>query len=216
MKKSIILGIVLVILGLLTCTCKKYLIYTDTIETSGIYYFSVDSGENIYIATEDEISVIQDGHPQRKIHLDWVSTNNGWYFCIENDELIVAYEAGDSCERFDLEGNKLPAGDANFDEVKAAALKREVSVNGHDYEMNPHFGFKPYTITRDGVEVYRMSALDFIFNGKPFYIFAALIMLGAVISFLMNIPEPELQRVAEKNIFVVAFLKRYRKRKGYK
>lgn len=201
MKNSTKFWIILVLVCTLVLFGRECLIFTDNIETSGIYAFSVDSEENIYIGTRNEITVIQEGTPQRKIYFD---ADDGYYFCIENDEILVAYGT-DLFYRFDLEGNKLPTGDVNYDEIKAASSERSVNIKGHYYEMHKNLGIMPYTITCDGIEVYRMTTLDYIFNGLPFFVFLALVMLGTVVLVLVKLSEYQAAKENGEDVFKAIF-----------
>lgn len=182
MKWWIILGV----LGFVLFFGREYLIALGTITNGAVLGFDVDSEENIYIGTMKQILVYKDGTLLRTINQQ---TSEAYRFYIKNDQLIIGYEEDGEGGRYDLEGNELSYGEFSYDEIKAVASKKNISVNGHQYKLIKNLGFTPYKITCDGVEVYRMPALDYFFNGPPYVVVSLIFWMSAGIFLSKLLPE---------------------------
>ena len=167
--------------GFLLIFLKVCLVFTGAISPSRVFYIDADSKDNIYLGTKNEITVIADGEELRKIRLDKRSLNDGYYFYIKNDEVLVDYVSENRVVRFDSQGMERPAEDVNFEEIVEGCSEKLVLKNGHSYELHKNLGLLPYTVTRDGELIYRMEALDYIFNGPPYFLlFSILCIIFAV------------------------------------
>lgn len=184
MKKNIWF-FVIVVLGFLFFICQDVLMTFGVITSGRVLNFDVDSEENIYIGTMGQIQVYKDGTLLRTIN---PPTSRAYNFYIENDQLIIGVASDGEGGRFDLEGNELSYGDFSYYEIKDIASKKSINVNGHQYRHTNGF-FTPYKITCDGVEVYRMPTLDYIFNGFPFAVANAVVFINIAVFVLRKVPE---------------------------
>lgn len=176
---------VIFILGFLLFACKDGLITFGVITSGEVLNFDVDSEENIYIGTMNQIQVYKDGTLLRTIE---PPTSRAYHFYIENDRLIIGCASSGNGGTYDLEGNELPSEEFSFEEIKDIASKKSINVNGHQYRHTNGF-LTPYKITCDGVEVYRMPTLDYIFNGLPFHVVWAVVFISIVVFVLHKFPE---------------------------
>ena len=165
---------------------KVFLSASGVIPDGRIFGFAVDSNENVYIGTMKRINVYKDGNLLRKID---PPTSRSYQFYIENDQLIIGCAVDNKGGTFDLEGKELSYGEYSYDEIEHVAKRKIVTVNEHLYQLNGSLGITPYTITRDGVEVYRMSTMDYLFNGLPYWIVWICLSLAAVFLILLKVSE---------------------------
>lgn len=188
-KTTIALVVVGVCLGLLQLT-QILLSAGGVIHDGWILDFAVDSEENIYIGTMKRIDVYQDGVLLCSIK---PYTSKPYRFAIENDQIILCI-AGDTNGRlFDLEGKELGQKELTYDEEKNVENRKSLTVNGHEYKFSGNWGLTPYVITRDGAEVYRMSALDYVFNAFPYWCLWVCLSLAAVMLILLKVSELQAQ-----------------------
>ena len=182
-KSTLALAVVGVCLLLLQLT-RLFLSAAGVIPEGWILDFAVDSEERLYIGTMERIDVVQDGVLLRSIK---PPTSRSYRFIIENDRLIIGCAGDGKGGVFDLKGKELSYGELSYDEVESAAKKKSLTVNGHEYRLSDNWGLVPYVITRDGVEVYRMSTLDYVFNAFPFWCLWACLSLAAVMLILVKV-----------------------------
>lgn len=182
-KSTIALAVVGVCLFLLQLT-RLFLSAAGVIPEGWILDFAVDSEERLYIGTMGRIDVVQDGVLLCSIE---PPTSRAYRFIIENDRLIIGCASDGKGGVFDLEGKELSYGELSYGEVESAAKKKSLTVNGHEYRLSGNWGLMPYVITRDGVEVYRMSTLDYVFNAFPYWCLWACLSLAAVMLILVKV-----------------------------
>ena len=163
--KSTIAGIITVILWFILFMAKLFLSSTGAIGNGAVLSFDVDSNENIYIGTMGKINVYKDGLRVKSITLH---NDDQYRFYIENDTIIIGFASGGKSGIYDLDGNELSADGVAYSDIGSISKKNTSFVNGHEYKFSNGLGLLPYTITRDGAEVHRMSTLDYLLNGFPF------------------------------------------------
>ena len=165
---------------------KIYLSFSGAIPDGSVLGFDVDSSERIYIGTIDQINVYHNGTLQRKIS---PPTSRTYRFYIENDKLIIGCVPDGKGGTYDLEGNELSYGEFSYDEIEQVAKHKKVVVNGHEYQLSSNLGITPYIITRDGIEVYQMSTIDYFFNGLPYWSIWICLSLAAVFLILLKVSD---------------------------
>ena len=192
MNSSTITTICLFIVGVcifLLQFIKIYLSFSGVIPDGSILDFDVDSSENIYIGTIDQINVYHNGTLFRQIS---PPTSRKYRFYIENDRLIIGCVTDGKGGTYDLEGNELSYGEFLYDEIEQVAKHKKVVVNGHEYHLSTNLGMTPYVITRDGIKVYQMSAIDYFFNALPYW--SIWICLSIVAVFLILLKVSDMQK----------------------
>lgn len=190
--KSNIACLFVAIFGFLFLTTRLFLVSAGVITDGEILSFDVDSEENLYVGTLGQISVYNDGTLIRKIA---PPTSRAYCFYIEDDQLIIGIVSDGKGGVFDLYGKELSYGNLSYYDIENSSKQNNIVVNGHEYKLSNSFGVLPYKILRDGVEVYHMSSLDYLFNGLPFWL--TLICLFVAIIFVVFLKVSDYQAATE-------------------
>lgn len=180
--------IIIIVLGVLFMFIRTGFTMSNKVPEGPILSFDVDSKGNIYIGTYELIRVYKDNSLIRIIESP---DSRNYCFYIENDQLIIGCSGDKKGGTYDLEGNELSYGEFTFEEVEDASSTKELVANGHLYKLNEYFGFAPYTITCDGVEVYRMPTLDYVFNGIPFILIMGVMAFSGIFFILLKLSDRE-------------------------
>ena len=186
------------LIGFVLLLTRAFLASSGIISDGMPLSFDVDSEENIYIGTMGRISVYKDGSHVRDIRLP---TSRAYCFYIENDELVIGCVSDGKGGIYDLEGRELSYGELSYYDIEDIAGHRNVEVNGHDYKLSEYYGILPYEITRDGVQVYRMPTVDYIFNGLPFWLAVFFIFSAIIFLVVLKVSDYQAERERQKGIW---------------
>lgn len=145
---------------------KVFFIFHGKVSDGGLLGFAVDSAENIYLGTRNCIRVYRGMELIRTISPPSLQT---YRFFMENNQLIISGVISKTSQVLDLEGRHIRPGKLSYYEVKKVGTRTRVNVNGHEFRLIYRWIISPYKITRDGVIIHRMSAIDYVFNGLPFW-----------------------------------------------
>ena len=172
----------------LSCMISKaFLVANGTIHARELEAFAVDSEENIYLGYRGRIDVYHNGDLLRTIK---PPTNREYVLKIENDKLLIGRRASGKIGIFDLDGNFLEDSDLDYDTFKKDVSKEKIILqNGKTFKINKHFNLKPFEVLCDDTVIYRMAAIDYIYNGLPFWLFWAFTFLGASFLILMVVTD---------------------------
>lgn len=188
-RSAVITNILLLLAGL----CSFSLFLAEILASSAglipegqVQGFAVDSSGNLYIGRMNRIYVYQDGILLREIR---PPTSRSYCFYIENDQLILACASDGLGGVFDLEGRELSYGELSYNEVRTIAKQKSITVNGHLYKISDNFGISPYRITRDGVEIHRMSNMDYLFHGLPYIVIHLILWFIIVCLILIKVSD---------------------------
>lgn len=153
----------------------------------GVLCFDVDSNESIYIGTMNRIRVYRDGNYIREIQ---PPTSRYYNFYIKDDKLVIGCASDNKGGQYDLNGNEISYGTFSFSDIEhTASSRKNITVNGHTYKLKNTIGIMPYKIVRDGEVVHQMSAIDYIFNGLPFWGVFVLLAVTLVVLILAKVSE---------------------------
>ena len=144
--------------------------------------FAVDADENIYLGYMNRIDVYHDGELLRIID---PPTNKGYILSIEDDKLLIGQKVSNKIRVYDLYGNFLEDSELSYYTLKETVRKTKViEQNGKAFTIHNYWGMKPLEVKCDGVVVYKMSSIDYIFNGLPSWV---LLSVFFVILFFMTL-----------------------------
>lgn len=169
MKKYIIVA-VLIALAFVWAISRGILISTGALHKGYIQGFAVDSEGNYYIGQWEKIEVF---NGTEQIRAFSPQTSRSYTFVIKDDKLFIAYSFDSSLEEYDLYGNFISESRESYGDVVNAGRKSinmKFEQNGNVYEIKDYHQFKPYEIFINGELVYKMSTLDFLYYGVPYYI----------------------------------------------
>lgn len=157
---------------------KEVLSYSGGIHRDFTQCFSVDSGDNLYIAHRNIIEVYKDNRILKTIN---PHTNRDYFIVIEDDELIVGYASG-KVKVYDLDGNYIRDENKVAQTLNNHVFKKGArDFNGKTYRINKHLGFEPYVIVCDDSIVYRQPTIDYVYNGLLFHLAFVLCLICALV-----------------------------------
>lgn len=176
-----------IVAGIIFFAGSDLLDYLSVTRRGVPYCFDVDSDGNIYLGVVKRIYVYKDGELLRIIA---PPTSRAYKFYIEDDMLFIACASDLSVDVCDLEGKTLVYEEPpQYFEVEDKAPIKTVTKNGHVYKASNLGGLIPYRIERDGVEVFRESTLDYLFNELPFWLVETVLSIVFFFLVLMKISD---------------------------
>jgi hypothetical protein len=141
-----IFAFLLVVLGLLNLFFGKTG-HSSSAVPSGVFRgFDVDGDKNIYIGTEKQIYVYQNGVLSRVIS---PPTSRAYCFYIENELLYMGCASDNKGGIYDLEGEEIAYGEIKYSEVKSRANGKLAVRNGDEYRIRQNLT-GAYTVTCNG------------------------------------------------------------------
>lgn len=181
MKKIIIVAVIMGIF-ISSMISKVFLIANGKVHITALETFAVDSDESIYLGYRNRIDVYHNGELLRTIR---PPTNRDYVLKVDGDKLLIGRMLSGKVGIYDFEGNFLEDIDLDYDTLKKDVSKENViQQNGKSFKVNKFLGMKPFEVTCDDVVIYKMSTIDYIYNGLP----AALLLAFTFLSMLILVP----------------------------
>ena len=181
MKKVIIVAVIVGI-NILCMISKVFLVANGTVHERALEAFAVDPYENIYLGYRNRIDVYHNGELLCIIR---PPTNRDYVLKFDGDKFLIGRMLSGKVGIYDFEGNFLEDIDMDYDTLKKAVSKEKViQQNGKSFKVNKFLDLKPFEVICDDVVIYKMSTVDYIYNGLP----AALLWAFSFLSLLILIP----------------------------
>lgn len=165
MKK---LSLVVVAIFFVIVILKGMFIAAGLIHSGSVQSVSIMPNGTIFLGYPKVIEVY---HENALIKTFNPPTSRAYRFYLEKDNLIIGCATGGS-KVYDANGNYISDYNLSYSTIKSISDKaREFEADdGAKYTVNRYFGLKPFEIKYGGQTILKEKALDYIFNGFPFWL----------------------------------------------
>ena len=167
----------------------QFFLSVSGVVSGKMHGFDIDAKERLYVGVGKQINVYTDGELTYVIR---PVLPEPYRFFIQDDTLVIGYQNGRATRVFDLAGNYLSESELSFKDVRKRAETNKFAEHfGKEYSYEDHFGLKPAEIRCNGDVLYRMSWLDFLFTGVPFFAILAVLAVCFTFSLLLLLSDEE-------------------------